>query len=213
MWQAVRWAISWILTGVTELHSNSGTPNDTRTLKQRLFHIPESMDEISFTSFLQPYLYVGVLYLEHRPTYFELSSSRNTHWERVPRKRVVWHVHTMNLLSIFHIPKLKWEKWEQGIHIQLSEICAQNPNFLNKGAYYVSSNFGFRGVSGTIFLPSNRKKSNQKTSKNNKEQQPQESRDTQVVTKFISEHSIIDPLNSYISAIRLSSAKIMRFSQ
>ena len=35
---------------------------------------------------------------------------------------------------------------------------------------------------------------------------------TQVVTKFISEHSIIDPLNSYISAIMLSSAKIMRFS-
>ena len=56
-------------------------------------------------------------------------------------------------------------------------------------------------------------KSKQKTSKNNKEQQPQESRDTQVVTKFISEHSIIDPLNSYISAIMLSSAKIMRFSQ
>ena len=121
MWQPVRSAISWILTGPTELHSNSGTPNDTRTLKQRLFHIPDSMDEISFTSFLQPYLYVGVLYLERRPTYFELSSSRNTHWERVPRKRVVWHVHTMNLLSIFHIPKLKWEKWEQGIHIQLSE--------------------------------------------------------------------------------------------
>ena len=93
------------------------------------------------------------------------------------------------------------------------QFCAQNPNFLNKGAYYVSSNFGFRGVSGTIFLPSNRKKSKQKTSKNNKEQQPQESRDTQVVTKFISEHSIIDPLNSYISAIMLSSAKIMRFSQ
>ena len=57
------------------------------------------------------------------------------------------------------------------------------------------------------------KKSKQKTNKNNKEQQPRESRDTQVVTKFISEHSIIDPLNSYISAIMLSSAKIMRFSQ
>ena len=70
-----------------------------------------------------------------------------------------------------------------GKKITNCQVCTQNPNgsenFLNKRAYYDSSNFGFRGVLRTIFFPSNCKK---QTNKNNKEQQPQESRDTQVVT-------------------------------
>jgi len=39
-----------MLTGEQELHNSSGTPKDTKTLKQRLFHTPENIDEMSLSS-------------------------------------------------------------------------------------------------------------------------------------------------------------------